>query len=109
MEISPSAIWLNTEKTIKDNSRKIVDQKATFEKRVRELENQLLKEKTERIEGAAHTEAEVIDLKAKIRQVASEHTVFEGRLTMTRQPNAVHVGESQMDVLYNVCLHVSMC
>ena len=50
------------------------------------------------------TATEVSDLKAKIRQVTSEHTVFEGRFTMTRQPNGVHVGESQLTVLSSVLL-----
>ena len=90
--------YADTQKQIKVNSSKIVEQKTAFEKRVQELENETEKEKTERTEETAalrsHIDAEVSELKAKIRQVASEHTVFEGRFTMTRQPNAVHVGES---------------
>ena len=80
----------------------MVQQNETLEKRVRELENEMTKEKTGQTEDTATPQArmeeEVSDLKAKIRQVASEHTVFEGHFTMTRQPNAVHVGESHTEV-----------
>ena len=91
----------DTEKKIKDVSSKMT----ILEQRVLELQNEMTKEKTERSadseassEARAALEARIdtveSELKTKIRQVASEHTVFEGRFTMTRQPNAVHVGES---------------
>ena len=84
---------------------------------MQELENKVTQEKVERAEDTAALQAGIdaridtveSELKAKIRQVASEHTVFEGRFIMTQQPNAVHVGESQLTVVCNVCWHVSMC
>ena len=69
-----------TDRKIKDVSSKTAQQIDTLEKRVRELENEMKKEKTERTEDTAalqaRKEAEVSELKAKIRQVASEHTVM---------------------------------
>ena len=66
----------------------------TLEKRLRELENEMTMGEIKRTQDKSRIETELNDLKAKIRQVASEHTVFEGRFTITRQPNAVHVGEA---------------
>ena len=79
-----------TERRIKDVSSKLVQQNATHEKQVQDLENKMTNVNSDL---HARIGTEVSDLKAKIRQVASEDTVFEGRFTMTRQPNAVHVGE----------------
>ena len=110
----------HTEKQIKENSSKIFEQKATVARRVRELDNVLTKEKTERTDDTAalqkrvlelenkmttenrelnmRIETELRDLRAKIRQVTSERRVFEDRFATTRQSYAVHVGESQLTV-----------
>ena len=107
---------INTEKIIDDVTNRMcrletkyegtVEQRAMFEKRVQELENEMTKEKTERTVDTTTLQARIdtveCDLKAQIRQVASEHTVFEGRFTMTRQPNAVHVGESLLTLSLGV-------
>ena len=94
--------YIDIEKMTQDNSTKIWQEKATFEKRVQELENEMTKEKTERSEDTAALQAridtEVSDLKAKIRQVASEHTVMLLSPKVVNQPHAVHMGESQLSV-----------
>ena len=94
------------EKMTQDNSTKILQEKATFEKRVQELENEMTKEKTERSEDTAALQAridtEVSDLKAKIRQVASEHTVLTLSPKIVKQPHAVHMGESQLTRSFNI-------
>ena len=107
-----SRMWrLETKYALTD--RQIKEISATVVNRVQKLEKEVAKEKAERADDTAalqkrvaelekelsmRIETELSDLKAKIRQVASEHTVFEGRFTMTRQPNAVHMGESQLAV-----------
>ena len=54
-------------------SSNMVQQIDKLEKRVRELENEMTK-KTGETEDTACIETELSDLKAKIRQVTSEHT-----------------------------------
>ena len=67
------------------------------------IENELKKEKSERTEDTARIEAELYDMKAKIRQVASEHTVLLLSPKIVKQPHAVHMGESQMtDRSFNI-------
>ena len=106
-----SRMWrLETKQALTD--KQIKEIRATVVNRVQKLEKEVTKEKAERAYETAYLQRRVAELEkenaglsmrietemsylmAKIRQVASEHTVFEGRFTMTRQPNAVHVGES---------------
>ena len=70
----------------KELKQQLEDQKMKQEN----LETDVVKQKDALLE---RIETVVSDLKAKIREVASEHTVFEGRFIMTRQPNAVHMGK----------------
>ena len=89
---------------MKDNSSKIVEQNETLAKRVRNLENEMTKEKTERADDTAALQARIdtveSDLKAKIRQVASEHTVMLLSPKIVKKPHAVHVGQSQLSIAH---------
>ena len=134
----------DTDRKIKDVSSKMAQQKETLEKRVRELENEMTKEKKVRIKERktlkqrlkqleeeqdtmkkrtavekdvssearaalqARMETEVSDLKAKIRQVASEHTVMLLSPKIVKQPHAVHMGESHLP-LSHVSLYINQC
>ena len=53
-------------------------------------------------------ETEVSDLKAKIRQVESEHTVMLLSPKIVKQPHAVHMGESQLP-FWHVSLYKNQC
>ena len=66
----------------------------------------MTQEKAERTEDTAALQAGIdaridtveSELKAKIRQVASEHTVMLLSPKIVKQPHAVHMGESQQHV-----------